>query len=147
MDDTISVMKIVGNCVMAWAAWVITYTGLPIEPATILAVLMVVDFAVGIGRARAIGEHVTSYKMKTGAISKCGVMLVPLVLALAAKGVGADLQWIVSWVVSLFILSETYSILANIYTDPHEAGGPRVGCYERRAEEKYAHCSNVWSEI
>ena len=116
MDDTITVMKIVGNCVMAWAAWVITYTGLPVEPATILAVLMAVDFAVGIGRARAIGEHVTSQKMKTGAISKCGVMLVPLVLALAAKGVGADLQWIVSWVVSLFILSETYSILANIYT-------------------------------
>ena len=111
-----TMMQWAGNGALAVLAWVITYTGLPAEPAAILAVLMAVDFLVGIGKARAMGEPVTSLRMKNGATSKCGVLLVPLVLALAAKGVGAELHWIVSWTVSLFILSEAYSIIANVYT-------------------------------
>ena len=111
-----TMMQWVGNGALAVLAWVITYTSLPAEPAAILAVLMAVDFLVGIGKARAMGEPVTSLRMKNGATSKCGVLLVPLVLALAAKGVGAELHWIVSWTVSLFILSEAYSIIANVYT-------------------------------
>ena len=116
MDNAMTMMQWAGNGALAVLAWVITYTGLPAEPAAILAVLMAVDFLVGIGKARAMGEPVTSLRMKNGATSKCGVLLVPLVLALAAKGVGAELHWIVSWTVSLFILSEAYSIIANVYT-------------------------------
>lgn len=48
-------------------------------------------------------------------MTKCGVMTVPLVMALTAKGLGADFNWLVSWTVSVFILSESYSIIANIY--------------------------------
>ena len=116
MDNAMTMMQWAGNGALAVLAWVITYTSLPAEPAAILAVLMAVDFLVGIGKARAMGEPVTSLRMKNGATSKCGVLLVPLVLALAAKGVGAELHWIVSWTVSLFILSEAYSIIANVYT-------------------------------
>lgn len=63
-----------------------------------------------------MGEPVTSHRMKVGAISKCSVMTVPLVMALAARGLGADFQWLVNWTISLFILSETYSVIANVYT-------------------------------
>lgn len=106
----------VGNAFIAASAWVMSYTGLPVEPAAVLAVLMVVDFVAGITCAIALGKPVTSHRMKVGLMSKCGVMTIPLVMALAAKGLGADFHWLINWSVSLFILSEAYSIVANIYT-------------------------------
>lgn len=109
-------LKWIGNILLGIGAWVLMYTGLPAEPVAILAVLMCVDFVAGVMRARALGEPVTSHRIKVGTISKCGVMTVPLVMALTAKGLGADFNWLVSWTVSVFILSETYSIIANIYT-------------------------------
>lgn len=106
----------IGNALLAGAAWVLMYTGLPAEPAAILAVLMCVDFVAGISRARVLGEPVTSHKIKVGTISKCCVMTIPLVMALTAKGLGVDFNWLVGWSISVLILSESYSIVANIYT-------------------------------
>lgn len=115
MNDAMNVLSWVGNVLLGLGAWALTYTGLPAEPAAILAVLMCIDFVAGISRAHALGESVTSHRMKVGAVTKCGVMTVPLVMALTAKGLGADFNWLVSWTVSVFILSESYSIIANIY--------------------------------
>ena len=115
VDEVMSMLVCVGNGLRGLAAWALVYTGLPAEPAAILAVLMCVDFVAGISRAHALGESVTSHRMKVGAITKCGVLTVPLVMALTAKGLGSDFTWLVQWTVSVFILSETYSIIANIY--------------------------------
>ena len=115
VDETMSMLVWIGNGLLGLGAWALMYTGLPAEPAAILTVLMCVDFVAGISRAHALGESVTSHRMKVGAITKCGVLTVPLVMALTAKGLGADFNWLVSWTVSVFILSETYSIIANIY--------------------------------
>ena len=110
-----SLFSWIGNGLLGLGAWALMYTGLPAERAAILAVLMCVDFIAGVSRAHVLGEPVTSHRMKVGAVTKCGVMTVPLVMALTAKGLGADFNWLVSWTVSVFILSETYSIIANIY--------------------------------
>ena len=115
VNDTMNMLSWIGNGLLGLGAWALTYTGLPAEPAAILAVLMCVDFVAGISRAHALGEPVTSHQMKVGAVTKCGVLTVPLVMALTAKGLGADFNWLVSWTVSVFILSESYSIIANIY--------------------------------
>lgn len=111
-----SMLVWVGNGLIALAAWALVYTGLPAEPAAILAVLMCVDFVAGISRAHALGEPVTSHRIKVGTISKCSVLTVPLVMALTAKGLGVDFNWIISWSISVLILSESYSIIANVYT-------------------------------
>ena len=115
VDETMSVLSWIGNGLLGLGAWALMYTGLPAEPAAILSVLMCVDFIAGVSRAHVLGEPVTSHRMKVGAVTKCGVMTVPLVMALTAKGLGADFNWLVSWTVSVFILSETYSIISNIY--------------------------------
>lgn len=115
VDEAMNMLGWIGNGLLGLAAWALMYTGLPAEPAAILAVLMCVDFIAGISRAHALGETVTSHRMKVGAITKCGVLTVPLVMALTAKGLGSDFTWLVQWTVSVFILSETYSIIANIY--------------------------------
>ena len=114
-DETMNVLSWIGNGLLGLGAWVLVYTGLPAEPAAILAVLMCVDFVAGVSRARVLGEPVTSHRMKVGAATKCGVMTIPLVMALTAKGLGVDFNWLVQWTVSVFILSETYSIISNIY--------------------------------
>ena len=115
VDKTMSVLSWIGNGLLGLGAWALMYTGLPAEPAAILAVLMCVDFIAGVSRAHTLGEPITSHRIKVGAMTKCGVMTVPLVMALTAKGLGADFNWLVNWTVSVFILSETYSIIANIY--------------------------------
>ena len=115
VGETMNMLSWIGNGLLGLGAWALVYTGLPAEPAAILAVLMCIDFVSGISRAHALGEPVTSHRMKVGAVSKCGVLTIPLVMALTAKGLGADFNWLVSWTVSVFILSETYSIIANIY--------------------------------
>lgn len=37
-------------------------------------------------------------------------------MAATTRGLGVDFEWLVGWSISLFILSETYSIIANVYT-------------------------------
>ena len=116
MDEAMSMLVWVGNALLGLGAWALVYTGVPAEPAAILTVLMCVDFVAGVSRARVMGEPITSHRMRVGAISKCGVLTVPLVMALTAKALGSDFQWLVQWTVSLFVLSEAYSIIANVYT-------------------------------
>ena len=116
VDEVTGMLAWIGNGLLGLGAWALTYTGLPAEPAAILAVLMCVDFVAGISRARVLGEPVTSHRIKVGTISKCGVLTVPLVMALTAKGLGVDFNWIVGWTISVLILSESYSIIANVYT-------------------------------
>lgn len=115
VDETMSVLSWIGNGLLGLGAWALMYTGLPAEPVAILTVLVAVDFISGISRAHVMGEPVTSHRMGVGMLTKCGVITVPLVMALTAKGLGADFNWLVSWTVSVFILSESYSIIANIY--------------------------------
>ena len=116
MDEAMSMLVWVGNALLGLGAWALVYTGVPAEPAAILAVLMCVDFVAGISRARVMGEAVTSHRIKVGTISKLGVLTIPLVMALSAKGLGVDFNWLVGWSISVLILSEAYSIIANIYT-------------------------------
>lgn len=108
-------MQYLANVILAAGAWVLTYVGLPIEPAIILASLMTIDFFSGIGRAHALKEKITSSRMKSGVASKLLLLLIPLAVALAAKGLGQDWAYLVSFCVSAMILSELYSFISNIY--------------------------------
>ena len=104
------------NAVVAALAFVMTYTGMAVEPAVILAILMVVDFFSGITKAWVTGEPISSAKMKAGAAGKLLLLMIPLVLALAAKGMGVQWTWIVAWCVNVMILSEAYSFISNVYS-------------------------------
>ena len=108
-------MAYIGNIILGAFAWVITYTGTPVEPAIILAVLMTADCVAGVAKAHATGAKFESDKLKIGAFSKFLMLTIPLFTALAAKGLGVNWVWLVNWVVSVMILSELYSFIANVY--------------------------------
>ena len=106
-------IALVGNLLLAMGAWVLAYTGLPLESGAILVVLMTLDFLTGIAAARTLGEPITSWRIKTGVVTKCCVLTMPLVIALMAKGLGRDFLWLIDWAMSFLILSEGYSVIAN----------------------------------
>ena len=54
--------------------------------------------------------------MKYGIISKFSLLLIPLVLAIAAKAVSADFSYVLIVGINILVLSEVYSIVGNIYS-------------------------------
>lgn len=78
--------------------------------------LLVVDYLTGIGKAYKLGHSITSNKMKYGIISKLSLVLIPLALAAAAKGLGTNSMVIVETSMTILIVSELYSIIGNYYS-------------------------------
>lgn len=91
------------------------WVGLPPETYGILFILMVIDTATGVTASYVIrGKHsIKSHLFAAGITSKLIILTVPFILALTAKGIGMDMTAFVRHSLSLFILSETYSIIGN----------------------------------
>ena len=91
---------------------------IPIASFLTLTILMVIDVVVGIGRSYRLQIPITSYRIKLGVISKLGVLLIVLSFGLAFTHSGLvidDLKEYIQLILWLFILSELYSIVSNVY--------------------------------
>src|SRR5699024_5758262 len=104
-----------GNLMLVLCAWVLHKTGLPIEQVSILGALLALDYFTGIGKSLATGRPVTSRIGKVGLLSKTSMLIIPLVRAVIAKSVGSEFFVFVEYSISILILNESYSVLANIY--------------------------------
>jgi len=93
----------------------LVYLGINAEAFMLFSLLLGMDYSTGILKARAIKESITSNKMKYGIISKFSLILIPIVLAIGAKAVGADFGSVLLAGINMLILSEVYSIIGNIY--------------------------------
>ena len=81
----------------------------------ILSILMIVDTFLGIVKSVYVSKLQFSFnRLLWGLVSKAGVLLVPIILALTAKGLGYDFKWLVEIVLKLLILSEGLSSITNI---------------------------------
>ena len=91
---------------------------IPIASFLTLTILMTIDVVVGIGRSYRLQIPITSYRIKLGVISKLGVLLIVLSFGLAFTHSGLvidDLKEYIQLILWLFILSELYSIVSNVY--------------------------------
>lgn len=91
---------------------------IPISAFLTLTILMVIDVVVGLGRSYRLQIPITSYRIKLGVISKLGVLLIVLSVGLAFTHSGLvidDLKKYIQLILWLFILSELYSIVSNVY--------------------------------
>ena len=91
---------------------------IPIASFLTLTILMVIDVVVGLGRSYRLQIPITSYRIKLGVISKLGVLLIVLSFGLAFTHSGLvidDLKEYIQLILWLFILSELYSIVSNVY--------------------------------
>ena len=113
---TATAAKVGFTSVLGAISWVLTYAGINKEVFAIFAVLVVIDFITGIGKAYILKQSITSNKAKYGVLSKFSLIFLPVVMALAAKGVGANATTFFTWGMNLLIMSELYSIIGNIYS-------------------------------
>lgn len=83
---------------------------------SVLTVLVLIDIFTGVMKTLALGKKPSSRRLLNGFISKVLLLLVPIVFALAVKGIGVDAKSMLYMILSVLILSETYSIIGNVYT-------------------------------
>jgi len=90
------------------------YLQLDQELVAILSILILVDFITGVMKAYRIKEPITSARMWSGAVSKFLLITIPFILALCFKAVWGDTHKILSAMLSILVVAETYSSIANI---------------------------------
>jgi len=108
--------QVIFNVTTVGFSALLTYLGIGSEAFTLFALLLGIDYVTGVLKARAIGQSITSNRMKYGIISKLSLIIVPIVLAIGAKAIGADASSVLSIGINILVLSEVYSIIGNIYS-------------------------------
>lgn len=115
MQQTIDVQT---SIFFAFIAIFFSFIDINVAQMVILAILMLIDFFTGIAKSyRLEPSSIKSCTALIGIMSKLLYLLVPIVLALAMKGLSIQEFgiWIVNFSINAMILAEAYSILANIY--------------------------------
>ena len=92
MVETTAFIKVFYNFIVIFISSMLVYLDLEKEPMFFFAVLLVIDYVTGLYKAKILGHSITSNKMKYGCISKLLLLLIPIVLAIGAKSVGADMD-------------------------------------------------------
>lgn len=90
------------------------YLDIDVEAISVLATLMCVDTF--FGSVKTFRIDYTQFKFKKlllGFVSKIAFILIPLVVALAGKGLGYELKMLVEVSIKILIASETISIMSN----------------------------------
>ncbi len=78
---------------------------------------MALDTTVGVVKVIRIDYKSFSFsKLLWGLVSKLGILIIPLVVALLSKGVGQDMTMGVMLIVKILIVSEFISTISNLYT-------------------------------
>lgn len=80
------------------------------------ALLLAIDIFTGVLKAIKLGNKPTSKSFLIGIMAKLTFLLIPITIAVAAKGIGLDLTSFVTTVIAALMLNEVYSTIANIYT-------------------------------
>ena len=115
MIETTATIKIIYNFFVFIISGLLAYLNMDKEVIALFSVLLVIDYLTGLHKARILNHSITSNKMKYGLISKLLLLLIPIVLAIGGKAVGADFHYVVLASMNILIISEVYSIIGNIY--------------------------------
>lgn len=92
------------------------YLNIDIEIYTIVFTMMLIDSFTGVVKVLRINyKKFKSTRLIWGLVSKMGLLIIPIILALAAKGIGQDMTLGVELVMKILIVSEFLSIISNLY--------------------------------
>lgn len=116
MTEGFATAKALYNFCVICLAGFLTWIGLDTQVFSIFAILLLIDYITGVGKAQRLGHAITSNRMKYGVVSKMSLIVIPLTLAIAAKGMKVDAENILFTGMNILIISEAYSIVGNIYS-------------------------------
>ena len=106
------------NTITVIVATILTAINIPVASFYTLTLLMMFDFILGIGKSYKMCIPITSYRMKLGVISKLGMLIIVISFGIVATHSGIvieNMQTYLQWALALFMLSELYSIVSNVY--------------------------------
>lgn len=81
----------------------------------ILMLLMLIDTGFGIAKSIKLGRKITFGRLLEGVMSKTMCLLIPMVLALAAKGLGYDMKALPDTILKVLLVAEAFSIITSFY--------------------------------
>ena len=116
----ITTSKITGHNIMMSAVYVplvgfSSFYNFSWHTLTPLATLLVIDFLTGLIKAYVLDKsELKSYKAISGVIAKSMIILIPIVFLVIGKQVDYDLTGMVDAIITMLVLAESYSIIANI---------------------------------
>ena len=90
------------------------FLGIPMDLVSTLGILMGVDTLLGVTKSLKLDEKFSFKILLWGAITKVSILLIPMVIALVAKGLGFDFIWLPVTVIHILIVSEGLSSITNI---------------------------------
>lgn len=90
------------------------YLGIDANVVEVLFILMVVDTILGSVKAIQLGNKFTFKKLMWGIVTKLSVLIIPMVIALVAKGLSFDFKWFVLAILNILIVAEGFSAISNI---------------------------------
>jgi hypothetical protein len=93
----------------------LAYLSVPVESIFILTILLGFDYVTGVIKVFTLKGHLKSYRAIAGLLTKASILLLVLAIAFMAKGIGMDFTLYLQLLISMLIISETYSIIGNVY--------------------------------
>ena len=90
------------------------YLGIDGSVVEILFILMCVDTLLGAIKAVSLGIKFSFKKLLWGIVTKLSVLIIPMVIALVAKGLSFDFKWFVLAILNILIVAEGFSAISNI---------------------------------
>ena len=90
------------------------YLGIDANVVEILFILMCTDTLLGAGKAVRLGGLFSFKRLLWGVVTKLSVLVIPMIIALVAKGLSFDFKWFVLAVLNVLIVAEGFSAITNI---------------------------------
>ena len=78
-----------------------------------LLILMLIDTVAGSAKAIYLKMGFTFKLLFWGLITKIGILIIPITLAVLGKGLSLDFKWFVILVMDILLISEAFSIVTN----------------------------------
>ena len=94
--------------------FIFTYLGIGTDVVKVLFLLMMLDSIIGIIVSLRLGESFSFKVLGWGMVQKLILLLIPMTLALIAKGLSFDFKYFVIAAMDIIIVSEGISIFRNI---------------------------------
>jgi hypothetical protein len=90
------------------------YLGIKTGIVKILFYLMIIDSVLGVLKALRLHNKISLKRLVWGMVSKLSVLIIPMILALMAKGLSLDFNYFVVIVLDILIVNEGISCITNI---------------------------------
>ena len=90
------------------------YLGIDGDVVEVLFFLMCADTILGATKAVVLGRPFSFKKLLWGMVTKMAVLIIPMIIALVAKGLSFDFKWFVLAILNVLVVAEGFSSLSNI---------------------------------